>query len=313
LNIAILDDYQNVALTMADWSALARRANLTVFNDHVSDPDVLVERLAPFDVVSVMRERTPLSRDILQKLPRLKFIASTGGRNASIDTVAAAEFGIEIRNTRYSSAPTIELTWALILASARHLVAEAKAVREGAWQQGVGVELAGKVLGVVGLGNIGGPVARIGAAFGMDVIAWSQSMTPDRANACGARYVSKTQLFREADIVTIHLVLSERSRGLIGAAELDLMKPTALLVNSSRGPIVDEAALVHSLTANAIGGAAIDVFDQEPLPPQHPFRRLENVLATPHIGYVSDDLYGTFYGDTVANITAWLDAQAHVD
>ena len=313
MNIAILDDYQNVALTMADWSALARRANLTVFNDHVSDPDVLVERLAPFDVVSVMRERTPLSRDILQKLPRLKFIASTGGRNASIDTVAAAEFGIEIRNTRYSSAPTIELTWALILASARHLVAEAKAVREGAWQQGVGVELAGKVLGVVGLGNIGGPVARIGAAFGMDVIAWSQSMTPDRANACGARYVSKTQLFREADIVTIHLVLSERSRGLIGAAELDLMKPTALLVNSSRGPIVDEAALVHSLTANAIGGAAIDVFDQEPLPPQHPFRRLENVLATPHIGYVSDDLYGTFYGDTVANITAWLDAQAHVD
>jgi phosphoglycerate dehydrogenase-like enzyme len=308
VKVAILDDYQNVALSMADWSAVAARAEITAFNDHVSDPDVLVERLLPFDAVCVMRERTPFPRSVLERLPRLKLIASTGLGNSAIDKKAAEELGIAVTATGYYATPTIELTWALILASARQLVREATAVRDGSWQQGVGIELAGKVLGIVGLGNIGGPVARIGAAFGMKVIAWSQNLTPDRAQAAGVGSVSKAELFREADIVTIHLILSTRTRGLIGASDLDLMKPSALLVNTSRGPIVDEAALVEALKTNRIAGAAIDVFEQEPLPSDHPFRTLENVLATPHIGYVGDGLYRTFYRDVVANVASWLDS-----
>ena len=291
---------------MADWAALSGRAEITVFNDHVADPSALVERLLPFEVVCVMRERTPLPREVLQHLPRLKLIASTGSRNASTDMGAAKELGITVTATGYRSSPTIELTWALILASLRGIVHENNSIRNGGWQESVGQDLSGKILGVVGLGNIGGQVARIGLAFGMEIIAWSQNMTPEIAEAAGARFVSKDELFRHADIVTIHLILSGRTKGLVGAAELRLMKPTSRLINTSRGPIVDEASLIKALRSHAIAGAAIDVFDQEPLPSEHPFRSMDNMLATPHIGYVTEGLYRTFYEDTVANITAWL-------
>ena len=309
VNIAVLDDYQNIALEMADWSSLDGRATITVFNDHLADPDPVVDRLLPFDVVCVMRERTPLPRAIIERLPRLKLIASTAFRNASIDIAAAAERGIEVMHTGYDSSPTVELTWALILASARHIVAENASLRSGGWQRAIGDGLRGKTLGVLGLGNIGSQIARVGLAFGMEVVAWSQNLTAEKAAAQGVRLTSKDELFRQADIVTIHLVLSGRTRGLVGAAELAAMKPSARLVNTSRGPIVEEAALVDALRERRIAGAAIDVFDVEPLPADHPYRSLENALATPHIGYASRELYRTFYGDTVKNIAAWLDRQ----
>ena len=309
VKIAVLDDYQNVALRMADWSRIIQRAEVTVFNDHLADPEALARRLEPFDVVCVMRERTLLRRDTLTRLPKLKLIVSTGARNpVGIDGKAAQERGILVRNTGYFSTPTIEMTWALILASVRNIVNESVAVRSGGWQQTVGEELEGKTLGILGLGNVGGPVARIGAAFGMEVIAWSQNLTAAKAERGGAEYVSKEQLFERADILSIHVILSERTRGLVGAAQLSAMKPTARLVNTSRGPIVDEAALIDVLERGRIAGAAIDVFDREPLPKDHPFRRLPNVLATPHIGYVGRRLYETFYGDTVKHIEQWLDA-----
>jgi phosphoglycerate dehydrogenase-like enzyme len=310
MKIAILDDYQNVALKLADWSDVAQRAEIAVFNDHVADPSAVVERLLRFDIVCVMRERTPLPRDIIQQLPQLKLIASTGARNASIDEAAARERGITITATRYWSTPTIELTWALILASMRHIVRENTAIHDGGWQTSIGEDVGGKTLGVIGLGNIGREVARIGRAFGMKIIAWSQNMTPEIAAAAGATLVSKDELFRQADVVTIHLILSRRTRGLVGAAELALMKPTARLINTSRGQIVDEPSLIKVLQSHSIAGAALDVFDQEPLPAQHPFRTLDNVLATPHIGYVAENLYRAFYGDAVASIIAWLDKHA---
>jgi phosphoglycerate dehydrogenase-like enzyme len=310
MKVAVLDDYQNVALRLADWSGVRRHAEITVFNDHIADPSAVVERLRPFDAVCVMRERTPLTREILQQLPNLKLIASTGPRNASIDTQTAADLGIAVTATGYDSAPTIEFTWSLILASMRRIDREAASLRAGGWQTGLGSNLRGKSLGVVGLGNIGREVARIGLAFGMKVIAWSQNLTEEKASAAGATLVGKQTLFREADIVTVHLVLSSRSRGLIGAPELALMKPTARLINSSRGPIVDQAALIKALQARTIAGAAVDVFDTEPLPADHPFRTLDNLLATPHIGYVTEELYRTFYGDAAASIAAWLEANA---
>jgi phosphoglycerate dehydrogenase-like enzyme len=306
IRTAILDDYQNVALEMADWSPLAGRAVITVFNDHLSESDKVVERLLPFDVVCVMRERTPLLRAVIERLPRLKLIASTGPRNAAIDVEAAAERGIVVAHTGYNARPTIEMTWALILASARQVALENAHLRAGGWQLTVGDGLHGKVLGVLGLGNIGSEVARIGLAFGMEVIAWSQNLTAENAQTCGARLVSKEELFRSADILTIHLVLSQRTKGLVGVADLQVMKPSARLINTSRGPIVDEPALIEVLRQRRIAGAALDVFDQEPLPPDHPFRSLPNLLATPHIGYVSRGLYEQFYRDTVQNIVEWL-------
>ena len=305
--IAVLDDYQNAALESADWSVLRDRADITVFEDHLADPDAVIERLLPFDVVCVMRERTPLPRKVIERLPNLKLIASTGSANASIDVAAAGDRGITVVHTGYRSDPTVEFTWALILACARHIVTESNSLRSGGWQQTVGADLGGKILGVLGLGNVGSDVARIGSAFGMKLIAWSQNMTAETAKATGAILVSKDQLFERADILTIHLVLSSRTRGLVGAAELEKMKPTAWLINASRGPIVEEQALITALQNKRLAGAAIDVFDIEPLPPSHPFRTLDNVLATPHIGYVSQDLYKTFYEDTVSNIRKWLD------
>jgi phosphoglycerate dehydrogenase-like enzyme len=240
VKIAILDDYQHVALKMADWTPLHGRATITVFNDHLADPDRVVERLLPFDVVCVMRERSPLPRSIIERLPRLKLIASTAFANASIDIAAAGEREIAVVHTGYDSSPTVELTWALILASVRHIIAENLSLRSGGWQLAIGDGLRGKTLGILGLGNIGSEIARVGLAFGMEVIAWSENLTPERAQAQGARLVSKDELFQHADILTIHLVLSRRTRGLVGAAELAAMKPSARLVNTSRRPIVQE-------------------------------------------------------------------------
>jgi phosphoglycerate dehydrogenase-like enzyme len=310
VRIAVLDDYQNVALSLAGWSMLEERATVTVFNDHLADSDAVVERLQPFDIVCVMRERTPMTRAIIERLPKLRLITSTGSRNASIDLKAAEERGVQVVHTGYTSSPTIELTWALILASARNLVAENTSLRSGGWQQSVGDDMAGRTLGLMGLGNVGGAVAKVGNAFGMKVIAWSQNLTTERAAEVGATLVSKEELFREADVASIHLVLSGRTRGLVGTTELALMKPTARLVNTSRGPIVVEADLIAAIRDKKIAGAAIDVFDQEPLPLDHPLRSLPNLLATPHIGYVSRGLYERFYQDTVANICRWLDSQA---
>ena len=310
VSIAILDDYQNVSLSMADWSVLEGHATVTVFNDHLANADAVVARLQPFDVVCVMRERTPMSRAVIERLPRLRLIASTATRNASIDIKAAEEHGIQVVHTGYSSAPTIELTWALILACARHLVDENASLRAGGWQRFIGNDLGGQTLGLLGLGNIGSAVAQIGKAFGMTVIAWSQNLTAERAAAAGALLVTKEELFRQADFVSIHLVLSGRTGGLVGAAELALMKLTARLVNTSRGPIVVEADLLDALRNRKIAGAAVDVFGREPLPLDHPFRSLPNVLATPHIGYVSRALYERFYRDTVSNIKQWLDGQS---
>jgi phosphoglycerate dehydrogenase-like enzyme len=306
VQVAILDDYQNVALTMADWSAVAAHADITVFTDHLADQDAVVERLAPFDVVCVMRERTPLPRTVIERLPRLKMIASTGPFNASIDVAAAKERGIYVSTTGGYIESTVELTWALILAAARRIVDETLSVRDGGWQTSVGYQLGGTVLGVLGLGRIGSRVAGVGTAFGMDVIAWSANLTPEAAEQSGATYVSKDELFSRADVLTIHLVLSERTRGLVGAAELGLMKPTALLVNTSRGPIVDERALIDALRSGRLGGAGLDVFDTEPLPTGHPLRSLDTVVATPHIGYVAERVYRTFYGEAATKIAGWL-------
>lgn len=306
MKIAILDDYQQVALEMADWSAVQAKAEMTVFSDHVSDPAILIERLRPFGIICVMRERTPLNHAILSQLPHLRLIVSTGSRNASIDSKAAEELGVEIRNTGYHASGAPELTWGLLLALARHIPEENAAFRNGGWQHTIGADLSGKTIGIVGLGKIGTTIARYAHAFGMRVIAWSENLTAEKAQQEGAKLVSKETLFREADFVTIHLVLSHRSRGTVTARELDWMKPTAYIVNTSRGPLVDETALVTVLRDKRIAGAALDVFDQEPLPADHPFRTLDNVLCTSHIGYVTADTYRVFYGDTVKAILEWL-------
>ncbi|WP_321963460.1 D-2-hydroxyacid dehydrogenase family protein [Paraburkholderia sp. J7] len=305
--IAILDDYQNVALDMADWSPLKGRAEITVFNDHVAQTGQVIERFTPFDVLCVMRERTPLTREIIERLPNLKLIASTGPANASIDMDAAADHGIQVAGTGYWSTHTIEFTWALILAMARNLTVENRSVREGGWQTMLGTELSGKTLGLLGLGRVGSAVGVIGQAFRMNVIAWSQNLTAERAESKGVQLVDKETLFATSDFLSIHVRLSERTRGLVGAAELANMKPTSRIVNTSRGPIVDIAALLAAVKSAKIAGAALDVYDTEPLAPDDPLRRTENVLVTPHIGYVTREMYQTFYGDTVRNIVAWLD------
>jgi phosphoglycerate dehydrogenase-like enzyme len=307
VHIAILDDYQGVALTLADWSVLHGSATITVFRDHLSNPNDVIARLQPFDVVCVVRERTPLPRAILEKLPRLKLIASPTMRNASIDMRAARELGITVCGTGSPSLGAPVHTWALILALVRQVPSQAASLRAGGWQTEVGGDLNGKTLAVLGLGKIGAFVARVGRAFGMHVIAWSQNLTAQRADEQGARLVSKTELFQGADILTIHLVLSDRTRGIVGRDELALMKRSALLVNTSRGPLVDEHALIDALQARQIAGAALDVFDVEPLPADHPFRSLDNVMATPHIGFVTEDTLRMFYREMVENIRAWLD------
>jgi len=306
-HVAILDDYQGVALQMADWSALPSDCQVRVFRDHLNDRNALVERLRDFDIVTCMRERTPFPRALLEELPRLRLLVTTGMRNAAIDVEAATNLGILVCGTSGGpEGPPAELTWGLLLALARHIPREDADVRAGHWGTTLGMSLEGKVLGVLGLGRLGGRVATVGVAFGMSVIAWSQNLTAERAAQYGATLVRRDELFSRSDIVTVHVQLSARTRGLVGARELGLMKPTAYLINTARGPIVDEAALVQALQARTIAGAGLDVFDQEPLPPGHPFLSLDNTLLVPHIGYVTEDQYRVRYRETVDNVAAYL-------
>jgi phosphoglycerate dehydrogenase-like enzyme len=306
LRIAVLDDYQSVASTYADWSTLSEPAEVVTFHDHMPDDDAVVARLAPFDVVVAMRERTAFPRTVLERLPRLRLLVTTGARNASIDLQAAADSGVTVCGTGANGSGPVELTWALILAVTRHLPQEDAAVRAGAWQQTVGTDLAGATLGVVGLGRLGAKVATVGQAFGMDVVAWSQNLSEERTSEVGVRRVGKDELLTAADVVTVHLVLSDRTRGLIGRSELARMKRTAYLVNTSRGPIVDEPALIDALRAGAIAGAGLDVFDREPLPADHPLRELRRTVLTPHLGYVTENTYEIFYRDAVDDVAAFL-------
>ena len=303
---AIIDDYQGCALEMADWSALAPDVEVEIFRDHVADEDALARRLAGFEIVCAMRERTPFPRSLLERLPRLELLLTSGMRNLSIDGAAAREHGVTVCGTPSLGYPTAELTWGLILALARSIPAEDRATREGGWQRTLGVGLEGKTLGVIGLGRLGSRVARVGLAFGMEAIAWSENLTEERCREVGVALADRETLLRSSDVVTIHLLLSGRTRGLIGAAELALLKPGAFLVNTSRGPIVDEAALIGALESGAIAGAGLDVFDIEPLPSDHAFRRLDNTVITPHLGYVSVENYRAFYGGMVEDIRAWL-------
>ncbi len=304
--IAVLDDYQKVAYQFADWSQVEKRAIVTFFDDHLFDEEQIIERLKPFVIICVMRERTPLTKNILSQLPNLKLVVSTGKRNASINMEAAAQYGITIAPTGYHNSGAPELTWALLMCIARNIVAENNALRDGEWQQTVGTDLYGKTIGIIGLGNIGGKIASYAKVFGMNVIAWSENLNAEKAANAGAELVSKEALFANADFVTVHLVLSDRSRGIISAKDLKLMKPTAYLINTSRGPLINENDLIEILTEKKIAGAALDVFDEEPLADEHPFRNLDNVLCTPHIGYVTNDTYKIFYEDTVKIILDWL-------
>ena len=308
--VAILDDYQGVALKMADWSMLPADCQVQVFGDHLTDLEAVARRLHDFEIVTCMRERTPFGRDLLARLPNLRLLVTTGMRNAAIDVKAATDLGILVCGTAGGpDGPPAELTWALILALIRHIPREDAGVRAGEWGTTVGMSLENKVLGVLGLGRLGAKVARVGVAFEMSVIAWSQNLTAAKAAECGATLVAKDELFERSDILSVHVQLSARTRGLVGARELALMKPSAYLINTARGPIVDEAALVQALQARAIAGAGLDVFDQEPLPPDHPLTRLENTLLVPHIGYVTEDQYRVRYRDTVEDIMAYLRGQ----
>ena len=304
--IAVLDDYQNVAKSFADWTPILEYADLEVFSDHLHHTDELVNRLLPFDIICVMRERTPLTAEVFSRLTNLKLVVSTGLRNLSIDTEAASKLGIEVINTGYMDHGALEHTWALLMAIAKHIPQENASLRSGGWQTLVGNDLRGKTLGILGLGNLGLKIAKVAQVFDMNVIAWSQNLTPEKAVANGVKYVDKETLFRESDYLTILMVLSERSKGIVSAKDLDSMKPTAYIINTSRGPLTDEDALIKVLTEKRIAGAAIDVFDKEPLDESHPFRNLPNVLATPHIGFVTHDTYKLFFTDTVKILLSWL-------
>lgn len=303
MKIAILDDYQEVALGFGDWDSLG--AEIEVFTKPFADPADVVGRLRDFEVVVAMRERTRFPAEVLDRLPALRLLVSTGHRNAAIDVAAARRNGVVVSSTGYIAAPAAEHTWALILAAARNVPVESRNMREGGWQTTVGTILAGKTLGLLGLGRLGAGAAKIGQAFGMETIAWSQNLTQEKADPHGVTAVSKDDLFARADVLSVHLVLSGRSRGLVGAPELAAMKPTAMLVNTSRGPIVDEAALVDALRRKEIAVAALDVYDVEPLPSEHPLRTLDNVVLTPHIGYVTREAYEIFYRDAVEDIAAF--------
>jgi len=304
--IAVLDDYQSVASDFADWSQLPEPAEVVEFHDAVADPDALVARLRSFDVVVAMRERTRFSREVLERLPDLRLLVTTGMRNKSIDVEAATELGITVCGTGILPNGTAELTWGLILAVARHIPQEDASVRAGGWQETVGTDLAGARLGIVGLGGQGSQVARIGLAFGMAVVAWSENLTDERAAEVGVRRVGKDELFGTSDVVTVHTLLSKRTRGLIGADDLGRMKPTAILVNTSRGPIVDQQALLDALRDGRIAGAGLDVFHEEPLPKNHPLRTAPRTVLTPHLGYVTRDTYAIFYREAVDDVAAWM-------
>ena len=321
MRIAFLDDYQSVALRMADWSRLPKDVELVSFADHVADEDALVARLKGFDAVCRVRERTAFLRSVLERLPDLKLLLATGIRNArSIDLAAAEELGINVCVTGSHHFPTVEVVWAMILSLFRGVHTEHASLKVGGWQRGLGRCVRGKTIGIIGLGNLGIPVAEVARAFGMRVVAWSPNLTPERAAAAGGMAVSKEALFSESDVVTIHMPESERSIGIVGAADIARMKRQAFLINTSRPGLVDQAALVAALTEGHIGGAGLDVFDIEPLPGDHPYRYLPNVLATPHIGFVIEENYEIYFGETLENILAYLegkpirvlDAQGHL-
>lgn len=305
LNIAVLDDWQNVASEVVDWSVLESIGQVSFLHDYPADTETLAERLRAYQVICVMRERTLFDRALLERLPNLKLLVTGGMRNAALDVKAARALGIEVCGTDSYKHAAPELTWALIMGITRNLVSEANSLRAGGWQVGLGSDLHGKTLGLLGLGSIGKWIARYGQAFGMRVIAWSENLTEEAASEVGVTRVSKQALFEQADVLSVHLVLSDRSRGLVDAQALGWMKPGAYLINTSRGPIIDEAALIDTLRQRRIAGAALDVFDQEPLPAEHPFRTLDNVLATPHVGYVTEHNYRTFFGQMIEDIQAW--------
>lgn len=309
MRVAILDDYQGVALGLADWQSLHPEAQMQAFSDHLDDRDALARRLHAFECVVLMRERTPFPRALFEKLPNLRLLVTAGMRNASIDLAAATERQVQVCGTEMLGYPTAELTWGLILALIRHIPRDEAALRAGRWQTTLGVGVRGKTLGVLGLGKLGTQVAAIGKAFGMNLIAWSQNLTAERAAAAGARLVSKEELFAAADVLTIHVVLSDRTRGLVGAADLARMKKTAYLINTSRGPIVDEAALLAALKEKRIAGAAIDVFEPEPIAKAHPLLGLGNTVVTPHLGYVTEENYRLLYAQAVEDIAAFLDGK----
>jgi len=309
MRIALMDDYQQVARGCADWTRLPAGCELEVFHDHVADQDTLAKRLAGFDIVMALRERTAFPAALLERLPRLKMLPTAGPRNASIDVETCTRLGIVVCHTAGGPDSTSELTWGLILSLLRHIPAEHYALRAGRWQSTVGTAVGGRTLGTIGLGNIGSRVARVAQAFGMRVLAWSQNLTPEKAQAAGAQSVSLEQLLRESDVVTIHTRLSDRTRGLLGAQQFAWMRPSAVLVNTSRGPIVEEAALVDALRARRIAGAGLDVYGVEPLPAQHPLLALDNVVLTPHLGYVTHEVYRGFYTQTLENIVAYIDGE----
>lgn len=311
--VAILDDYAGVALRVADWSPVQNRSEVTVFDRHLAE-DEAADALRPFDVICTMRERMALPRTLLERLPNLKLITIVGNTLPNLDMAAAGERGILVAHTDFSHPrfrvvrdATPEFAWGLLIATVRNLAEEHRRMRAGGWQVTTGLTLSGKTLGLIGLGRVGKRMAEYAKAFGMDVIAWSRNLTEDAAAAVGARRVDKDALFEQSDVVSIHVVLSERTRGLVDERELNLMKPHAYLINTSRGPIVDEAAMIAALQSGRIAGAGLDVYDIEPLPAHHPLRVLPNVTLSPHLGYVTQETLGAFYADTVEAVVAWLD------
>ncbi|MDO9712060.1 D-2-hydroxyacid dehydrogenase family protein [Paracraurococcus lichenis] len=303
--LAILDDYQGATLRLGPWDRLPAGLQIEQYRDTVTGP-ALLERLRPCDAILAMRERTPFPRALIEQLPNLRLLVTTGARNRAIDLAACAERGITVCGTPSVGHPTVDLTWGLILSLMRRIPEQQAALREGRWQVALGQGLEGKVLGCVGLGNLGSRVAKVGAAFGMKVIAWSQNLTPEKAAEAGATAVPKEQLLAEADVVTLHLILSDRSRGIIGAGDLARMKPGAVIVNTSRGPLIDQAALVAALQERRIAGAGLDVYDQEPLPPDHPLLAAPNTVLTPHLGYVTEENYRAYFAGAVEAIEGYL-------
>ncbi len=307
LRCAILDDYLNLTVKIADWSKIADRVDVTVFNQPFASPEAAASALKDFEIICAMRERTPFPRALLAALPKLKLLITSGMRNASIDSEAAKEQQIVFCGTQWNRDPTAALTMGLILELTRSIGRENARMHAGEpLQKFIGLEIEGRTLGIVGLGKLGAKVAGLAKAFGMNVIAWSPNLTAERCKEVGVGYATKQELFATADIITVHVVLSQRSRGLVGREDLARMKPTAYIVNTSRGPIIDETALLETLQQKKIAGAAIDVFSVEPLPVDHPFRKLDNLVLTPHLGYVTEEGFRAHYGQMVEGIGAWL-------
>jgi len=305
---AILDDYQNVALKSADWSKVATELDCKIFNEHLGSQENVIKALQGFEIICAMRERTAFPRAVIEKLPDLKLLITTGMRNASIDVAAAREHGVVVSGTPATGNPTSGIAIGLMLELTRRIGYENARLKAGApWQSTIGLDLEGLTLGVIGLGKLGARTSRIAQAFGMKVMAWSQNLTPEKCKAVGVEYAQKDELFRQSDLITIHVVLSQRTRGLVGAKELALMKPTAYIVNTSRGPIIEEGALLAALREKRIAGAGLDVFDIEPLPVDHPLRKMDNVVLTPHLGYVSLQNYRAYFSGVVDDIRAYLD------